>query len=508
MQYIFFLLMSFTLLFAKDIQYKIKSQNNMNINLISVNGPSQNNGAQSLNTRNARNDTTTVWLQDFEGDLSDWVTEEGWEITEEESYSPSHSFHFDDDNYEIVSSLTSPILSVPALQSENEILKFNFALWADLPDAEGDGDTYLDDYYWVDIANLSDLPTYFQTTTSDAYDGQSWWCADPGVGGYLDAWVQVLQSPQITVPAGGTLSAMMKWAIEEATGAAVDGTCTDGWDAANVRISNDGGATWNLLTGDDPYDFSYGYGWIYNDSEYDCGGSLEQVSSGWGGQADWHEVTFDLSAYENQDVILQFAFGSDPSYSTPDDNTITGLKVDNISVKGSDGTVVYSDNADENSTMVPMNGLEFSWTQYFYDYGDPTRPGGLGWEEYPVGGPFNGNAQLDISEYAGSDILLRFTARMDDNDDGGNGSGLFIDDLHFWKISINELPVVQNLEAVATDNQVAVTWDMPAADSFDEDDVTYVDGTFEDAIMMSSGTSIMGNYFDVPYGVDAAYANS
>ena len=146
MQYIFFLLMSFTLLFAKDIQYKIKSQNNTNINLISVNGPSQNNGAQSLNTRNARNDTTTVWLQDFEGDLSDWVTEEGWEITEEESYSPSHSFHFDDDNYEIVSSLTSPILSVPALQSENEILKFNFALWADLPDAEGDGDTYLDDY--------------------------------------------------------------------------------------------------------------------------------------------------------------------------------------------------------------------------------------------------------------------------------------------------------------------------------------------------------------------------
>ena len=508
MQYIFFLLTSFTILFAKDVQHKIKSQNSTNKNLISINGPNQNNGDQPSNTRNMRNDTATVWLQDLEGDLSDWVSEEGWEITEEESFSPSHSFHFDDDNYEIVSSLTSPVLSVPALLSENEILKFNFALWADLPDAEGDGDTYLDDYYWVDIANLSDLPTYFQTTTSDAFDGQSWWCADPGVGGYLDAWVQVLQSPSITVPTGGTLSAMMKWAIEESAGASVDGTCTDGWDAANVRISNDGGSTWNLLTGDDPYDFSYGYGWIYNDSEYDCGGSLEQVSSGWGGQADWHEVNFDLSAYENQDVILQFAFGSDPSYSTPDDNTITGFKVDNISVKGTDGTIVYSDNADENSTMVPMNGLEFSWTQYFYDYGDPTRPGGLGWEEYPVGGPFNGNSQLDISEYAGSDILVRFTARMDDNDDGGNGSGLFIDDLHFWKISINELPVVQNLEAVATNNQVAVTWDMPAADSFDEDDITYVDGTFEDAIMMSEGTSIMGNYFDVPYGVDAAYANS
>ena len=46
-----------------------------------------------------------------------------------------------------------------------------------------------------------------------------------------------------------------------------------------------------------------------------------------------------------------------------------------------------------------------------------------------------GNAQLDISEYAGDDIRVRFTARMDDNDDGGNGTGLFIDDLHIWKVS-------------------------------------------------------------------------
>ena len=99
MQYIIFFLTSFALLFSKDIQYKIKSQNNSNKNLISVNGPNQDNSIQPLNTRSTRNDTTTIWLQDFEGDLSDWVTEEGWEITEEESYSPSHSFHFDDDNY-------------------------------------------------------------------------------------------------------------------------------------------------------------------------------------------------------------------------------------------------------------------------------------------------------------------------------------------------------------------------------------------------------------------------
>lgn len=508
MKHLIYLFIFFTILSAKDISRNIDLKNNQYKNIISLNGSNSDQENQDFEMRTVRDDTNTVWLQDFEGDLSDWTIESGWELTEEQSYSTSHSFYFDDDNLEAVSSLTSPTLSVPALQSENEILKFNFALWADLPDFDGDGDDLLDDYYWVDIANLSDLPFYFQTSTSDAYDGQSWWCADPGVGGYLDGWVQVLQSPSITVPVGGSMSTMMKWGIESSAGAAVDGTCINGWDAANVRISNDEGATWNLLTGDDPYDFTSGYGWVYNDMEYNCGGSLEAVAAGWGGQADWHEVIFDLSAYEGQEVLVQFAFGSDPGYSTPDDNTLTGFKIDNISIQGSNGDVVYSDNADENSTMVPMNGLEFAWEQYFYDYADVTRPGSLGWEEYPVGAPFNGNAQLDISEYAGDDIKIRFTVRTDDNNDGGDGGGLFIDDLHMWSISFNDVPMVNNLEAVALNNQVAVSWDMPAGESFDNDDVTFVDGTFEDAIMMSEGTSLMGNYFDVPYGVESASANS
>ena len=39
--------------------------------------------------------------------------------------------------------------------------------------------------------------------------------------------------------------------------------------------------------------------------------------------------------------------------------------------------MVFSDNADDEVSMVPMNGLEFAWEQYFYDYGDITRPGSL-----------------------------------------------------------------------------------------------------------------------------------
>ena len=87
------------------------------------------------------------------------------------------------------------------------------------------------------------------------------------------------------------------------------------------------------------------------------------MAAGWGGQADWHEVNFDLSLYEGQEVIVQFAFGSDPSYSTIDDPTITGFKIDNIQVTDGNGNVVFSDNADDEVSMVPMNGLEYAWEQ-------------------------------------------------------------------------------------------------------------------------------------------------
>ena len=112
----------------------------------------------------------------------------------------------------------------------------------------------------------------WQASTFDSYDGNSYWCGDESVGGYLDSWIQFLDMPAFTVPASGLLTADMKWSIEDPAGADVGGSCTDGWDAANVRISADGGQTWELLnTNDRPYDFQCGYGWIWNTDEYDTG---------------------------------------------------------------------------------------------------------------------------------------------------------------------------------------------------------------------------------------------
>ena len=104
------LLLFLNLSIAKDIRYKIQSSNQVQHNYISVSGASLNNQADIQNNRNMRDDTSTVWLQDFEGDLSDWTVEAGWELTEESSYSPTHSFHVDDDNLDALRSniATSP----------------------------------------------------------------------------------------------------------------------------------------------------------------------------------------------------------------------------------------------------------------------------------------------------------------------------------------------------------------------------------------------------------------
>ena len=47
------------------------------------------------------------------------------------------------------------------------------------------------------------------------------------------------------------------------------------------------------------------------------------------------------------DVIIQFVFGSDPAYSTPDDNSLTGFKIDDITVTDGMGILFSIDNADD-----------------------------------------------------------------------------------------------------------------------------------------------------------------
>ncbi len=449
--------------------------------------------------RLADRDTVVVFEEDFESDAEGWYIQQGWELTENSSNSPTHSIWFDDDTLDMVSSIISPIFSLPELENDNENIRYSFMLWCDFPDADGDGDDFLEDYYSVSLMNPEDVA--WHPSLFNAYDDNSWWCGKDDVGngssGYLDSWHQYLDTPTISIPSSGyTLSAQMAWGIEDPAGAVVAGTCTDGWDAANVRISTDGGNTWDLLTGSDPYDFAYGFGWIWNDAEYDCGGDLEHLASGWGDQASWHDVTFNLDDYAGEDVTIRFAFGSDPAYSTLDDATLTGFRVDNISISNGTDELFYDD-ADGDSDMLASGEV---WIEQFYDYGDVTRPGGTGWDSYDPGDPFNGNIMLDLSDFAGQSIRMKWQARVDGNADGGNGDGLFIDDILVWKSELVEHPPTpQNLVAEASDATVNLSWN-PVDEGAVDGVVSYDDNTFENAISMTSGEGQCGTLFTMPFG--------
>ena len=362
---------------------------------------------------------------------------------------------------------------------DGEVLRFNFWINGSTPDTDGNGDNYLEDYYQLSFMDLQALAWHASANAPGATEGSAYWCADEELGangGYLDEWMQYLDTPSIAITDGATLTAKLRWGIESPAGAVVAGSCTDGWDAANVRISIDGGSTWALLEDPNmPYDFDCGYGWIYNDGEYDTGGSLNQVAAGWGGtnpvgfgqpQDSYSDFSVDLSSYAGENVIVRFAFGSDPAFSVFDDSGMTGFQVDNITIESADG-VLYGDDCDSSvnaNTMIPSGEV---WESMFYDYCDETRPGGNGWEQYVPGLAFNGNALHDISHLAGKDVIVKFTSRYDGDDDGGSGEGIYIDDFVIYKEA--GLAGPGDLMAEAGNGEVSLTWQDMNASGTNED---------------------------------------
>jgi len=179
---------------------------------------------------------------------------------------------------------------------------------------------------------------------------------------------------------------------------------------------------------------------------------------GWGGYSDgWENISFDLSAYSGQDAIVRFAFYSDPAYSSVDEPTATGFQVDNI-VIGS----AFSDTADDESTMAISGAV---WVDQFYDYWDDgstydPRPGSNGWEQYTAGLPFNGNVFMDISDFAGKDVIFRFQTRLGELTGAcGEGEGMFVDDFRVYKESGGSYPTPTGLMAESGDTEIHLSWD-------------------------------------------------
>ena len=97
-----------------------------------------------------------IWSDDLEGEVSGWITEDHpWELSSESSFSPSHSFRFDDDHYGLEGSIITPTISIPDELDGTDNYHLEFAIWCDLPDYDGTGDNYLEDYYNVQVAETS-----------------------------------------------------------------------------------------------------------------------------------------------------------------------------------------------------------------------------------------------------------------------------------------------------------------------------------------------------------------
>jgi len=401
-----------------------------------------------INFREER-DSTGIWFDDLEGDLTGWDFNGQWSLTELNSFSPTHSFVADDDpTGQLNSELITPVISLPEI-TELENLTFDFALFSDFPDSDGDGDNNLEDYYFVKVADMSTVP--WHPSEYNAFEnGTSWWCGSEDIGGYNDAWLQFLDTEPITLPAdAASLDFKVKYALEIYEGASqtIDGCEIDGWDVSNVRISADGGTTWDVLSGSPSYQSTSGFGWSFNGDGCDI--------RGWVGSTNgWVDASFDLSAYANQEVIVRFAFGSDASYSTVDDATLTGYYVDNIEVSTASETLFFNDATSDEG----LSASGILWTDLFYDYSDAAspRPGSSFWEIYQDGMQFNGD--LDLTALAGKDIRLMWRTRLDDNADGGDGTGLHIDDVSIYKTSQLVLPIPAAVTAEAGAGEVALTW--------------------------------------------------
>ena len=133
------LITTFSILFATELNYPVQSQR------VETSQFTMEGAQNTTDSRNTREDTTTLFFEDFEGDLSGWTVDPEWELTEEEYSSPTHSYHIDDNNYDVTSSLISPTISFPEID-ENSAISFSFMLNCNLVDFDGDGDNFLEDY--------------------------------------------------------------------------------------------------------------------------------------------------------------------------------------------------------------------------------------------------------------------------------------------------------------------------------------------------------------------------
>lgn len=186
------------------------------------------------------------------------------------------------------------------------------------------------------------IPSRWHPDTRNALGGTgaSWWAADPSLGtdgGYANVWYEALDTDPIVLSgANPQLTFNHRYAVET-PGSEPAGY--NGWDGMNVRISNNGGASWQVLSNPTPaYSKTslYSFGFIHGEG-IGIPGWVDRLN-------DWTQISFSLSAFAGQTVLLRFAFASDGGLSTADGAPeLFGWQIDNLVVSSSTGILFSND---------------------------------------------------------------------------------------------------------------------------------------------------------------------
>jgi subtilisin family serine protease len=166
----------------------------------------------------------------------------------------------------------------------------------------------------------------------DAHSGVKLW-ATKLAGNYSVSSNSKLDMPPTTVPGSSLYATLSFWQWYNIEGGT--GTCYDG---GNVKISTDGGATWTIITPD------IGYNNVAK--SITAGIPNEPCFSGQTTGNFWHKVTFNLTPYKGQNVIVRLHFGSDASVTYP------GWYVDDVMIAG---TATDTEGPKFISTTVPTS---------------------------------------------------------------------------------------------------------------------------------------------------------
>ncbi len=285
-------------------------------------------------------------------------------------------------------------VGIPKMSSEGEAYRVS-NLMLELYIGEPDPDDFLS-------VEILEAPKWHVTDDAVWTMNSDQVYAEEGAAGYDNAFVENLVSTPISVPAGATLSFQHMINSEGE------------WDGANVKVSADNGETWEVITPAEGYDidnlysFSY-HGGIANGVDADPDVAYDWDEPGFTGHYDWTPVSFDLSAYEGQTIIIKWQFTSD-GMTVEDDG---GWWIDDIVVTDGTTAVFENDGVDDGSLIAERQGPGY--------IGEPWVTLSK-WSA--IGGGSNGvvsanlNLTSNIIGAPGDSATFRFRAYFDDNDEG------------------------------------------------------------------------------------------